>query len=239
MFYTDIHCHLLCGVDDGAKTPEIMHRMLEVAYRSGTRHICATPHLHPELFGDKREKTAQMFERLCGFAKENYPDMKLSLGCEMGYHSAWRETLKNGGCALLGGRYLLVDFPADLSYYDLCYEMDDLISVGIPLILAHVERYEALYGEYSRINDWCHRGLVLQMNASAFSSRNSFRKKMHVKRLIRKCPISIVSSDGHNMETRPPILSVAYERIVKKYGEERAKLWLSDAPSMILEGKTL
>lgn len=239
MFYTDMHCHLLCGVDDGAKTPEIMYQMLDAAYQSGTRHICATPHFHPELFGDKSEKSQKHFAALTTYAKEKYPDMRLSLGNEMGYHSAWRMALKNGGCSFLGGRYLLVDFPADLSFFDLCYAMDDMLSVGIPLILAHVERYEALYWEYDQINDWCRRGLLLQMNASSFSPKRSFKRKMHIKRLIRRCPISLVASDGHNMTSRLPILSVAEERIIPKYGVERAKYWLSDAPSLILDGKVL
>lgn len=239
MLYTDIHCHLLSGVDDGAKTPEIMYRMLDAAYLSGTRHICATPHCHPELFGDKSERTAQTFALLQAYAQEKYPDMTISLGNELGYHIAWRDTLKNGSCKLLGGRYLLVDFPAELSLFDMSYAMEDMIGSGISLILAHVERYEALYGKYDVINDWCRRGVLLQMNVSAFSPKRPRRQRRHVRRLIRKCPITIVASDAHNVETRPPVLSRAESRIRKKYGKERAEYWLSSAPSRILRGEKL
>ena len=55
MFYTDIHTHLLCHVDDGAESTAMMQEMLDVAYRDGTRTLCLTPHYDP-----KPHKSAEM-----------------------------------------------------------------------------------------------------------------------------------------------------------------------------------
>ena len=239
MFYTDIHCHMLSGVDDGAKTPDVMYEMLTLAYRTGTRNICVTPHYYPDLFGGSGERSARAFEALKGYAAEKYPDMRLFYANEVGYHTSWRRSLESGTCKLMGDKYLFVDFPADLSLFEISYAMDDMLCTGIPVVLAHVERYMALRGEYDKINDWCRRGTLLQMNASAFSPERSFRYKMHVKKLITKCPIAAVASDGHNLHSRPPMLSHAEERITKKYGAERAELWLSRGPLCLLEGKSL
>ena len=239
MQFFDLHTHLLCGVDDGAKTPDVMHEMLELAYGTGTRHICATPHYYPELFGSNSEKSARTFALLSEHAQRVHPDMRLSFANELGYHNAWRDAVESGSCKLLGGKYLLVDFPADLSFFEIRYAMNDMLCTGIPVVLAHVERYAALYGEYDTINDWCRRGALLQMNASAFSPKRSLRHKSHVKRLISKCFISTVASDGHSLEGRLPVLSLAAERIAKKYGYDRAEFWLSLAPSRLLEGKKL
>ncbi len=239
MFYTDIHCHLLSGVDDGAKTPEVMYEMLELAYLTGTRHICATPHCYPEIFGTNTPKAERAFALLEKYAKEKHPDLQLSFANELGYHTSWRDALEGGKCKLLGGKYLLVDFPADQSLFEMRYAMDDMLCTGIPIILAHVERYAALYGEYDTLNDWCRRGLLLQMNASAFSKRRSFREKTHIKRLITKCPVAAVASDGHSLGSRPPVLAHTEERIAKRYGRERAEFWLCHAPSQLLSGKNL
>jgi protein-tyrosine phosphatase len=239
MFYTDIHCHLISGVDDGAKTPDVMYEMLALAYRSGTRNLCATPHYYPDLFGGSGERSVRAFEALAEYAKGRYPDMKLFYANEMGYHTSWRKAVESGACKLLGGKYLFVDFPADLSFFEISYAMDDMLCTGIPVVLAHVERYLSLRGEYDKINDWCRRGAHLQMNASAFHPKRSFGHRMHVKKLIAKCPITAVASDGHNLTSRPPMLSHTEERIAKKYGAERAELWLSYGPLSLLEGKAL
>ena len=50
--FTDIHCHMLSGTDDGARDDAVMFDMLEAAYVGGTRCICLTPHFNPMLFGD-------------------------------------------------------------------------------------------------------------------------------------------------------------------------------------------
>lgn len=42
MIYTDLHIHLLCGVDDRAKNEEQMREIVDAAYADGTRAICAT-----------------------------------------------------------------------------------------------------------------------------------------------------------------------------------------------------
>ena len=46
--YIDMHCHMLPGVDDGAKSIQEMKAMLEIAYSEGIRYIIATPHHHPK-----------------------------------------------------------------------------------------------------------------------------------------------------------------------------------------------
>ena len=40
----DLHCHLLPGIDDGAKTPEVTFQMARMAAESGVRQIVCTPH---------------------------------------------------------------------------------------------------------------------------------------------------------------------------------------------------
>ena len=41
--YIDMHCHILPGVDDGAKDLAETKKMLEIAYAEGIRCIIATP----------------------------------------------------------------------------------------------------------------------------------------------------------------------------------------------------
>mgnify|MGYP000361041669 CR=1 FL=1 len=46
----DIHCHLLYGVDDGAKTIEESVAMLEAAKEQGISAMILTPHYRHGLF---------------------------------------------------------------------------------------------------------------------------------------------------------------------------------------------
>lgn len=239
MFYTDIHSHMLFGTDDGPARAEEMCAMVDEAYRTGTRRICLTPHMAPALFHENSAEAQAAFAILSDYVSKKYPDLSLSLGNELGYHSDWQKNLKEGKCRLLGGKYLLVDFLAGVTLFELRYALDDLLSSGVHPILAHAERYEALRGEYDLLQSFCRRGLLLQINASAFTDQHSFREKRHIKKLIAKCHIAAVASDAHNTNTRPPSLAGAEKVIVSRYGADAAALWLSLLPNRILDGMPL
>ena len=40
----DIHCHLLPGLDDGSRSPDMTLQMAKMAVETGTREIVCTPH---------------------------------------------------------------------------------------------------------------------------------------------------------------------------------------------------
>lgn len=45
--FTDIHTHILPGVDDGAEDSDISMAMLRMAWKDGIRSIILTPHNKP------------------------------------------------------------------------------------------------------------------------------------------------------------------------------------------------
>ena len=52
----DIHCHLLYGVDDGAKTIEESVAMLEAAKEQGISAMILTPHYRHGMFAYPKEE---------------------------------------------------------------------------------------------------------------------------------------------------------------------------------------
>ena len=239
MYFTDIHSHILSCTDDGAASEEVMYQMLDRAYASGTRRLCATPHYMPAFYGDNRHSSEHAFSLLSAYAAEKYPDMQLSLGNEMGYFTECKGALERKECRLLGGKYLLLDFLPNVSVFTMRYAVDELLSGGCSLILAHIERYEALEGKFDLINEWVRRGALLQMDADAFSSRAKFGFRRYVKQLMMRCPIHLIASDMHDLDGRRPELDCAAHAISKMYGEDEAEFLLSYMPGCILDGKKL
>ncbi len=62
MSYTELHFHLLPGVDDGPSSIEESVALAAAAAKEGTRTIVATPHIHPAWPTDVRSLPARVEE---------------------------------------------------------------------------------------------------------------------------------------------------------------------------------
>jgi protein-tyrosine phosphatase len=217
----------------------MMLAMLDEAYRTGTRKLCLTPHYQPAYYGDNREASQKAFERLSSYAAKKYPDLTLFWGNELGYFTECKQHLKNGWCRLLGGKYILVDFTMDATLFAMRHAVSELLRAGYPVILAHVERYYALKGEFALLNDWVRSGAFLQVNAESLSPSASFFTKWSTRRLFAQCPIHLVASDAHDLTERPVSLAGAEKTLTEYYGRDAAEQLLWTNPSLVLEGKRL
>lgn len=239
MAFFDIHTHILCGVDDGARTEEEMHGMLRAAYEDGTRAICLTPHYSPYLFGDTSASSERAFERLRIYAEEEYPDLELYLGHELGYHESCVQALNDGRCRTLGGsRYLLVDFPAGVGFFELRSAMDRLLRMGYCPVLAHAERYRALGHRLGWVREFVENGGLVQLNAtSAVGAFGGFSKRQWVK-FVKHRLVHVIGSDGHNLDSRPPKMSACLP-MLEKYctPEEIGSLMWKNAQTLLHNGR--
>ena len=60
----DIHCHILPGVDDGARNMEESLWMLNKEYQEGVRHVILTPHFRYDMFEPHMNIVTRQFMQL-------------------------------------------------------------------------------------------------------------------------------------------------------------------------------
>lgn len=218
MFFSDIHSHLLCGVDDGAKNYEEMTAMADAAYKDGVRLICATPHCCPDWFGNNREKAEKAFDELKNYCKEKYPDLRLILGSELYYGGDGIMWLKNGLCKSMGKtKYVLTEFGVDEAESAIEKSVHELFNMGYIPIIAHAERYSKL--SFGKIEEFHKNGVLVQVNC-ADPKKIPFFEKRRLMKLLSEGIADLASTDAHDSCHRPPIMSGFYKWVSQKYGEE-------------------
>lgn len=219
--FFDMHSHMLCEVDDGAKNCEEMFQMLDAAYEDGIRAVCLTPHYSPYLFGETLQASKEAFAVLLKYASEKHPDMRLFLGHELGYHQGALEALENGVCRTMNGsRYVLVDFSESVEFFELHNAVENLRRAGYFVILAHAERYPCLAKQMKWLEEFASEGGVIQVNASSYLGSWGKSAQKQWKRLVRRGLVHIVSSDAHNLTTRPPKISFCMP-FLRKHCDEK------------------
>ena len=238
--FVDLHCHMLYGIDDGAVSFEEMQKMLDMAYEDGIRHICLTPHANLRADVDFRQEANQAFEELCLYA-EKYPDMQFYQGNELFYSHGLVEGIRSGRfLGLNGTRYVLVEFLPTVSYYDLTYALKDLSGAGYFPILAHAERYSALYKRKKELFNMAKNdGFYLQINGTSLFGKWGFNARRFAWKAIKSGTVVAVASDGHGAEGRTPCLGKAFAAVEKRIGKKAAKQLFYHLPLAILEGQRL
>ena len=115
--YIDMHCHILPGVDDGAKDLAETKKMLEIAYAEGIRCIIATPHHHPHRGKASVENLRERAKLVREAAHEIDERFRVYLGTEVYFGQDVADKLKEGKILSMNRReYVLVEFPPSQTY---------------------------------------------------------------------------------------------------------------------------
>ena len=167
--FTDIHHHLLYGVDDGAQSLQMSLKMAQRAYRGGTRTIIATPHVTPGVEQIDEEKFHKRLEEIHAACRQAGMDLRLLLGAEILYTDMTCRLLSEGRVPTLAGtEYVLVEFMPGVRYDALYKALEGILRAGFLPVVAHVERYACLASSPRRaamLKDEL-EGVLFQMNSS-------------------------------------------------------------------------
>ncbi|MBQ9080745.1 MAG: hypothetical protein IJY27_06710 [Clostridia bacterium] len=235
MFYTDIHCHMLGGVDDGARDTAQMLEMLDAAYESGTRAICLTPHFNPAYFGDTSAVSESVFAQLHEYASERYADMRLYLGNELFYYDGCVNALVSGACRTLNGtRYVLVDFNFDTPFLRIRAALRDLLSSGYIPVFAHVERYECIKPPFRELMELREMGIKIQINSTSLCGGWGRGIQKKTVKLLKKYIPDVLASDAHSTGTRHPRLDECESIVSELCGNDYADAIMHTEPSKII-----
>lgn len=231
---TDIHCHVLPGVDDGARDIEHSLEMLRFMYDEGIRNVIATPHYHGGYMECKIETIRDRFEILKKHASrdEKASGLKLHLGCEIYYYPSVVEWLEKGQVATMADSdYVLLEFGFTMDTRSIFEGVTAVANAGYLPIVAHVERYEEIAKSTENVEELINRGAYIQINSEAF--RGNFRERSFIRKLLKNHMVHFVATDAHGVRHRRPELEDAAEYVFDHYGERYCRALFHDNAAVI------
>lgn len=235
----DMHCHILPGVDDGARNEGSTERMLNIAYQEGIDYIVATPHFEygreKETFEDLKRKYWEVREQW----KAMGPEKELFLGNEVFYSEGVVESLDSRIALTMNGtKYVLVEFGVDVGPEYVKRAIQKLRYAGYRPVIAHVERYSKLK-RVKLLQDLIDMGAYLQVNAKTLCGEYGFIEKQRMLRIMKLGLIHFVATDAHDSKARRPKLKECIEFLQKELGKETVRLIFEENPIRMLRGEEL
>ncbi|MBQ7108557.1 MAG: hypothetical protein IJN95_05650 [Clostridia bacterium] len=219
--FTDIHSHILCGVDDGPENFEQSVELLNAAVQNGVKNLIATPHFYPALHSLSHQMSLvdEAFLQLNNYVKQNNIPISILRGFEVRYFKGISRIDSLGLLSINNSKVLLLELPREPITEEMIDEILKICYSGYMVVLAHVERYAKMSG-FQRLKQLIIDGEVLvQCNASSFIKGDYQRAAFQ---LLKEDLVDFVASDMHSTEKRPPLLKEAYMAITKKMGRDVA-----------------
>lgn len=233
----DLHCHILPGLDDGAKTIEDSLAMAEDAIQDGVTHVMATPHSstsHTFDFQKVRAAHDDLQQRLNG-------RLTLATGCDfhLDHENLTRLKTRPAPFCLNQKDYLLVE----LNEFSIPPAMDqtlhELQLMGLRPIITHPERNGILRAHPERLAGWVRLGCYVQITAGSLNGVFGPGAQEDAWTWIAQGLVHFVSSDGHNTTRRPMKLRFAFDAIAQEHGESLAENLLVANPLAAFNGEPL
>ena len=193
---TDLHTHILPGIDDGAKNLEASLELLRRQKQSGVERVALTPHFYPlrKELPDFLEQRHRSFAELMPFWDGNAMP-QLRLGAEVHYSPCLAD-MDLRCLTLAQSDYLLLELSDTTVPAHIEQVLKIILEQGITPILAHVERCVYFAEEPARLLRLIEAGALAQVSARALQN-NKRRKFAGI--CLKKKAAQIIASDIHSM----------------------------------------
>ncbi len=193
---TDIHSHLLPGIDDGSKSLDESIKMIKKFKSLGYENLIITPHVMSDGYNNETELIKNKYEQL----KNNIDFMNLYVSAEYNMDEEFVKRIENNDLLVINNKYILFETP----YYTKPTVFEDLIfkinSLGFIPIFAHPERYRYLQDDFEKYKKIKELGVLFQCNINSFGGYYGKIAKKAVNYLAKNGMIDFLGSDAHSMK---------------------------------------
>ncbi|WP_156923026.1 CpsB/CapC family capsule biosynthesis tyrosine phosphatase [Eubacterium xylanophilum] len=213
--FSDVHSHMLPGVDDGAQSMGEAISLITMAYEKGFRKIFLTPHYIPGRNKCNAEELQTIFKDLKKKVMDKFgDDITLYLGNEILYREGVVREVNEGKALTMGdSRYVLVEFNINVSYNELYNALKQFVQNSYIPILAHYERYECLLFKEERVREIHGLGVGMQINYSSFIGAD--KRARFCRKMVRLHLVHFLGTDAHDTKRRVPNIHHALSEMLE------------------------
>ena len=198
VLHTDIHSHLIPGIDDGARTMEDSIALIKEMSKLGYKKLITTPHIMNDYYKNTPEIILSGLDKVRNeIAKQNI-DIQIEAAAEYMLDDGFEKKMKDGKLLTFGDNYILFEMSYLTEYPRLSEVIFNLQMEDYKVVLAHPERYTYWHHNFEKYKELTDRGVYLQLNINSLTGWYSHGSKVIAEKLINRNMISLLGSDLHN-----------------------------------------
>lgn len=220
-FQTDIHSHILPGIDDGSPDIDTSIELIRGLYDLGIRKTVATPHIIRDIYPNDANTIHAALEKTSAALKENGIDIEISAAAEYMLDDQFRKLVQNGAKLLTIHRnFILTEQSYAIPTPNLHEIVFELITEGYRPIMAHPERYFYYHDDYKKFERLKELGFMLQVNLLSLTGYYGKPVAKAAKYILANGLADLVGTDLHHHRhlaaLRDPVNLALFEKHLGK-----------------------
>ena len=219
-FRTDVHSHLVPGVDDGSGSVSESISLMGSLNDMGVDHFIITPHVTARRFENDATTIAEPLAKLRSAVAESGMCVEIDQSAEYRIDDFYEEkVLKPRNFMPMPNNHILLESNWQQEPLNLDGIVYNTSTCGYQVIFAHPERYRYLNERYERYEHLHNRNLMFQVNLLSFSGFYGKTVKDTAFWLLERGMVDFVGTDIHNHKFLRAIeaflKSKDYKRVLK------------------------
>lgn len=233
----DLHCHLLPGVDDGAKTLADTLEMARALVDLGFSTVAPSPHARPE-YAPLDVVEARLAETRAALEREGIA-LTLGRNAENVLDEAFLRSLGTPEARMLGaGRYVLVELPYTTPVPALPDVLFRIRTKGIAPVIAHPERCLE-FERKGRAAEAVRVGALLQLDVGALTGRYGGGAKKLARTFLEEGLYTLGATDLHAPVGARDWVGRALAELRSMAGDQAFDRLMRGNPARLLAGEAL
>ncbi len=197
-WHTDIHSHLLPGVDDGVESQEQTLEVLRQLEAWGIRRVITTPHVNQDWYPNTPSILVEGQQTLQKLVLDSGLNLTIEVAAEYLVDDLFLQLLESEQLLTFGDeRYLLIETGWASAPHFMETVLFRIQTKGYKPILAHPERYQYYFNDLAAIAKLRDLGCLLQLNWGSMTGRYGSKVKAQAHLLLKNKWIDFIGSDLH------------------------------------------
>lgn len=195
---TDIHSHILPGIDDGAPDIETSIRLIKGIYDIGIRKTVATPHVISDMYRNNPATINAALDKVTEAVAKEGIDISITAAAEYMLDDYFLKLLRTEKLLPIHKNIILTEQSYATPSGNLNEISFELMTAGYKPIMAHPERYifyQGRFEEFSRLKDM---GFLLQVNLLSLTGYYGKGVVKAAKYLFANNLVDFVGTDMHH-----------------------------------------
>ncbi len=195
---TDMHSHLLPGIDDGAPDLQTSIQLIKGMVAQGFTKLITTPHIMWEMYPNTPEIITEKLELVKKAVADEGISVELHAAAEYFLDEHVEGLLKRGEKLLtISGNMVLSEFSLAYAPHGLKDILFEMQMQGYQPVIAHPERYTYLEGQKDFYEDLKDTGCLFQLNVLSLAGYYGKSAQELAHHLIKKGYYDLIGTDLH------------------------------------------